>query len=145
MDYRVLVLALRLLLGTVMAILSGLVLWFVGTVTVVPLIPHNIAVVTANLVIGVGLGAGLAGWFFGLHMGSNRRIDPRELLAAVGAALICAWLGQLFLSQMLFANVEAVRVKTTNEVYGAITGAMIGAMILPLAMGVWRTMRREEP
>jgi hypothetical protein len=145
MDYRVLVLALRLLLGAVVALLSGLILWFIGTVTVVPLIPHNIAVVTANLVIGIGLGTGLAGWYFGLRLGSNRRIGRYEPAVTVGSALLCAWLGQLFLSRTLFVNVDAVRVKTTNEVYGAITGALIGAMVLPLALGVWRIARREEP
>lgn len=145
MEYRVLVLALRLLLGTATAVLFGLALWLIGAVTVVQLIPHNIAVVTANLVIGIGLGAGLAGWFFGLHLGGNRRVDRYILSATVGLAIACAWLGQLFFPSLLFANFEAVRVKTATEIYGALTGAVVGAMILPLVVGVWRIMRREEP
>lgn len=145
MDYRVLVLVLRLLLGTVTAVLAGLALWLIGAVTVVQLIPHNIAIVTANLVIGMGLGASLAAWFFGLHLGGNRRVDRYVLPATVGLAIACAWLGQLFLPTSLYANFEATRVKTATEIYGALTGAVVGAMILPLAVGVWRTIRREEP
>ncbi|MBI4306944.1 MAG: hypothetical protein HY678_11555 [Chloroflexi bacterium] len=145
MDYRVFVLILRLLLGTSLAFLSGLILWFTGNITIVPLIPNNIAVVTANLVVGVGIGAGLAGWFFGIRVGSSHNAGPYELPIAIALAVAFAWFGQLFLADLLFSNVDAVRVKTTNEIYGAVTGAVIGAMVLPLAIGLWRTAHRQEP
>ena len=145
MDYRVLVLALRLPLAAVTAVLCGLLIWLIGAVTVVQWIPHNTAVVTANLVIGMGLGAGLAAWFFGLHLGSNRRVGRYILTATVGLAIACAWLGQLLLPTSLYANFEAVRVKSATEIYGAITGAVVGAMVLPFTVGAWRAVHREEP
>jgi len=144
-DYRVLVLALRLLLSSFMALMSGLLLWVTGAVTLVPLTSHDEAAITANLVIGAGLGAGLAGWFFGLRIGSHRGIGRYQLPVTIGTALTCAWLGQLFLANLVYANVQGIGVKTTNEVCGAFTGAVIGAMAVPLALGFWRVLRREEP
>jgi NO-binding membrane sensor protein with MHYT domain len=144
-EYRLLVLALRMLLGATFALLGGLSLFFIGSVTIVPLITYNLAVVTANLVIGAGLGAGLAGWFFGLRVGTSRRPSRYEAPLVFSLALACAWLGFLFLSDTVFRNVDAVRVKSTNEVYGALAGAIAGAMAVPLAVGVWRAARRLEP
>jgi hypothetical protein len=144
-GYRLSVLALRVLLAAILGLLGGLTLFFIGSVTVVPLIPYNVAAVTANLVIGFGLGAGLAGWYFGLSMGSGRSASRYELPLVLGLALISAWSGFLFLSDSIFRNVDAVRIKAANEVYGTLTGALAGALIVPLFKGAWRTMRREEP
>jgi hypothetical protein len=144
-GYRLFVLALRALLAAILGLLGGLALFFIGSVTVVPLVPYNAAAVTANLVIGIGLGAGLAGWYFGLRMGSGRLPSRYELPLVLGLALISAWSGFLFLSDSIFRNVDAVRIKAANEVYGTLTGALAGALIVPLFKGAWRTMRREEP
>jgi hypothetical protein len=145
LEYRLFVLALRIAIGAIAALLSAIVVFYLGSVTVVPLKPDSDAMVTANLVIGAGLGAGLAGWCVGLRVGSNRKASWRELSGVLGLAVGAAWLGQLFLSDLLFANVDAIRIKTADEVYGALTGAVIGALAVPLALGARRTARGEEP
>jgi hypothetical protein len=145
MEYRLFVLLLRLGLALLGAVALGLVLWFIGSVTAVPFFPANDAAVTANLVIGIGLGAWVAGWFLGLRMGSSHIARREELPVVRALALTGAWLGQVFLDDALYRNVDAVRVKDAPEVYGAVTGAVVGALLVPLAVGVWRVAHREEP
>lgn len=145
MEYKLLALVLRLLVAGLAAVIFGLILWIIGGVTVLPLFPNNGVAVTANLVVGVGIGAAVAGWLIGLRMGSDRLPGRIDLPATVAAALICAWLGQVFLDDLLYKNVDAIRVKTTDEVYGALTGGVVGALIVPLIMGAWRVAHRQEP
>lgn len=145
MEYRLIVLLLRVLLGSVVALVAAVTLFIVGAVTVVPLMPYSITVVTANLVIGAGLGAGVAGWYFGLRIGSSHASAWYELPVTIALGLACSWLGQLFLDDLLYANVHAVRVETISEIFGALTGAVAGAMLLPLCLGVWRAAYRQEP
>gem|GEM_PF-5006482 len=125
--------------------LLGLSVFFLGSVTVVTYFPSNAVAVTANMVTGIGLGAGLSGWLFGLRLGSAHMPQRYELPLTVALAVACAWFGQAFLDDWLFKNVDAVRVKTSDEVYGAITGALAGAILLPLGLGVWRVAHRQEP
>jgi H+/Cl- antiporter ClcA len=145
MEYRLLALSLRLLVAAISALLLGLVLWVAGSVTVLPLVPNNAVAVTANLIVGVGVGAGVGGWLVGLRMGSSHLPHWFELPATLACAILCAWFGQAFFDDWLYKNVEAVRVKTTDEVYGAVTGGIIGALILPLIFGYWRVTHRQEP
>ena len=145
MEYRLLVLALRLGLAALAAVLFGLALWFTGAVTVVQLVPGNAVAVTMNLVLGVGTGAGLAGWLFGLRLGSAHLPHMAELPAALALAIIGAWLGQVFLDDLLYRNLDAIRVKSSNEIIGAVTGANIGALLVPLIAGAWRVAHRQEP
>lgn len=143
MEYRLIVFLLRGLLGTAVALVAAITLFVGGAVVVVPLMPYD--VVTANLVIGSGLGAGVAGWYFGLRIGSSRLRAWYELPGSIALGLACSWLGQLFLDDLLYANVHTVRVATVSEIFGSITGAVIGAMTLPLCLGLRRAVSGQEP
>lgn len=145
MEYKLLALVLRLLVAGPAAVILGIVVWLFGAVTVLPLIPYNAVAVTTNLVVGVGFGAGMAGWLIGLRVGSDRLPGRIDLTATVAAAIICAWLGQTFLDDLLFKNFEPIRVKAADEVYGALVGGGVGALIVPLIMGAWRVAHRQEP
>ncbi|MBM3958399.1 MAG: hypothetical protein FJ314_01315 [SAR202 cluster bacterium] len=145
MDYGLFVLALRILVGMIVAVLFAIILFFCGSLTFLPLAPGNAALVTGNLIIGVGLGAGLGGWLFGLRIGSGRNPGWYELPATLAIALTGAWLGHLVLSDLLFSNVSATRIPNANEVYGTLLGALMGAMALPVFSGTHRVLRRLEP
>lgn len=145
MGYRLFVLSLRILVGAIVAVLFAIVLFFTGSVTFLPLAPGNAPLVTGNLIVGFGVGAGLGGWLFGLKIGSGRIPAWYELPATVAIALAGSWLGLLVLSDLLFSNVVATRITNANEVYGAMLGALIGALLLPLVTGTRRLLRREEP
>ena len=145
MEYRLLALVLRLLVAGPAAAIFGIALWLFGTVTLLPLILNNGVAVTANLVFGVGIGAGVAGWLIGLRVGSDRLPGRFDLPATVAVAIICAWLGQVFLDDLLFKNEYAIRIESAREVYGALIGGVAGALIVPLIMGAWRVAHRQEP
>ncbi len=145
MEYRLLALVLRLLVAGPAAAIFGIALWLFGTVTLLPLILNNGVAVTANLVFGVGIGAGVAGWLIGLRVGSDRLPGRFDLPATVAVAIMCAWLGQVFLDDLLFKNEYAIRIESAREVYGALIGGVAGALIVPLIMGAWRVAHRQEP
>jgi hypothetical protein len=144
-EYRLLVLVLRLLVAGFAAVILGVALWFIGSINVIPLFPNNGVAVTANLVVSVGIGAGVAGWLIGLRVASDRLPRRFDLPATVAVAIICAWLGQVFLGDLLFKNAVLIRAKTAGEVYGAVIGGAIGALIVPLIIGAWRVAHRQEP
>ena len=145
MEYRLLALVLRLLVAGPAAAIFGIAVWLFGTVTVLPLISYNGVAVIANLVIGIGAGAGAAGWLIGLRVGSDRLPGRFDLPATVAVAIMCAWLGQVFLDDLLFKNEYAIRIESAREVYGAVMGGVIGALIVPLIIGAWRVAHRQEP
>ena len=145
MEYRLLALVLRLLVAGPAAAIFGIAVWLFGTVTVLPLISYNGVAVIANLVIGIGAGAGAAGWLIGLRVGSDRLPGRFDLPATVAVAIMCAWLGQVFLDDLLFKNEYAIRIESAREVYGALIGGVAGALIVPLIMGAWRVAHRQEP
>jgi len=144
-EYRLLALVLRLLVAGPAAAIFGIAVWLFGTVTVLPLISYNGVAVIANLVIGIGAGAGAAGWLIGLRVGSDRLPGRFDLPATVAVAIMCAWLGQVFLDDLLFKNEYAIRIESAREVYGAVMGGVIGALIVPLIIGAWRVAHRQEP
>ncbi len=146
MEYRLLALVLRLLLAGPAAAIFGIAVWLFGTVTVLPLVPFNDVAVIANLVIGVGAGAGVAGWLAGIRLGSDRLPGRFDLPATVAVAMICAWLGQAILDDLLFKRNDTLpRLEGADEVFGAVTGGVIGALVVPLIMGAWRVAHRQEP
>jgi hypothetical protein len=146
MEYRVFALALRLMIAVIAGPPIGLSLFFLGSVAVVNyLVPGNAVAVTSNMVIGIGLGAGLAGWLFGMRLGSAHMGRRYELPLTLLIAVVSAWFGQAVLNDLLFRDVDGIRVEAADEVYGAVTGAVAGAILLPLVLGAWRVAHRQEP
>lgn len=124
----------------------GILVWLFGAVLVLPnVFPYNAVAITANLVVGVGVGAGLAGWLIGLRVGTVRLPGRFDLPATVAVAIIGAWLGQTFLDDLLFRDLNPIRIKAAGEVYGAVMGGVTGSLTVPLIMGAWRVAHREEP
>ncbi len=145
MEYRLFALLLRLGLAAIGALIAALIFWYTGSVTVVPFFPVGDVYVTTNLVIGAGLGAGLAGWLLGLRLGSAHQFHWAELPVTVGVAMLGALLGQLMLDDLLFTSIDELRTHEAPEVYGAALGATVGALLTPLAVGIWRVAHRQEP
>ncbi len=138
-------LALRVALAGAVAAISAPAVWYTSAVIVVPLLPDGDVAVAANLVCGMGLGAGVAGWLIGIRMGSDRLPRRIDLPLAVAVAVVSAWLGQAVLDDLFFKSENAVLIQNTPDVYTALMGSVIGAMIVPLIMGAWRVAHRLEP
>lgn len=145
MGFLMLALALRLLLGVVAGPLLGLLLYLLGGLIILPIFPFNQVAVNTNLIVGVGLGTGIGAWLLALRAGTMHVPAWYELPAVIALAILGAWFGQSFFDDWLFKNVRGVRVNTTPEIFGAITGAIIGSMLLPVLIGSWRVAHRQEP